>query len=223
MFGAVLALTGCVTRQSFMPAENVTDLTQRGYWAARYEVAQRDGQIVEVKVWSGGTFLGEDEQGAEATLAHVGFVIDNASSVRVRLEPADLRLEVTRTGGGERLEPLRPMEIEGDTNVAPDEERNVEAIFRLPDGVGATDVRDFQLRWALRAEGQRYAQRTPFLRSEPQPVRRYYYGYTPYFYDPFYYPYWGGRVYIYRGPAYYYHAPRYRFYERHPGVPRRAR
>src|SRR5688572_8997083 len=131
----LLCLGGCATRQSFMPAENATDVTRRGYIAAHYESRRGDGGSTEVKVWSGGTFAGETESGEDATLAHAGFVIDNDSSQPVRLEPDSLRLEGVRVSNGERVGPLPPAEISGDLDIAPRGKAEVEALFRLPEGV----------------------------------------------------------------------------------------
>jgi hypothetical protein len=210
----LLCLSGCATRQSFMPAENATDITRRGYIAAHYESRRGDGGSTEVKVWSGGTFPGETDSGEEAQLAHVGFALDNDSSQPVRLEPASLRLEGVRVSDGERVGPLSPVEISGNVDVAPRGKSEVEALFRLPDGVSATDVRDFEVGWLLTSGSERYAQRTPFERSIPQPlVPVYYAGPGPYYYwpyYPYYYPYVGGRVFLYRSP-YYFYAPRYQY------------
>jgi hypothetical protein len=211
----LLCLSGCATRQSFMPAENATDVTRRGYIAAHYESRRGDGGSTEVKVWSGGTFAGETESGEEAPLAHAGFVIDNDSSQPVRLEQSSLKLEGVRVAGGERVGPLSPVEISGNLDVAPNGKSEVEALFRLPDGVTATEVRDFQLSWVLTSGSERYAQRTPFERSIPQPLAPvnyagpYPYYYWPYY--PYYYPYVGSRVFLYRSPYYFYGPPRYQY------------
>lgn len=210
----LFCLGGCATRQSFMPAENATDVTRRGYIAAHYESRRSDGGSTEVKVWSGGTFTGETDTGEEAALAHAGFVIDNDSSEPVRLDPGSLRLDGVRVSDGERVGPLPPIELQGNVDVAARGTSEVEVLFRLPDGVSPTDVRDFQLSWLLTSGSERYAQRTPFHRSVPQPLGPVYYaGPGPYYYWPYYpytYPYVGGRVFLYRSP-YYFHAPRYQY------------
>ena len=210
----LLCLAGCATRQSFMPAENATDVTRRGYIAAHYESRRGDGGSTEIKVWSGGTFTGETDSGEEAPLAHTGFVIDNDSAQPVRLESGSLRLEGVRVSDGERVGPLQPVELSGKLDVPPRGKSEVEALFRLPDGVSPTDVRDFQLSWVLTSGSERYAQRTPFQRSIPQPLMpANYAGLGPYYYwpyYPYYYPYVGGRVFLYRSP-YYFYAPRYEY------------
>lgn len=204
----LLCLAGCATRQSFMPAENATDVTRGGYIAAHYESQRGDGGSTEVKVWSGGTFAGETESGEKATLAHTGLVIDNDSAQPVRLERGSLRLEGVRVSDGERVGPLQPIELSGKLDVAPRGKSEVEALFRLPDGVSPTEVRDFQLSWVLTSGSERYAQRTPFQRSIASYAGLGPSYYWPYY--PYYYPYVGGRVFLYRSP-YYFYAPRYEY------------
>jgi hypothetical protein len=218
------SLTGCATRQSFMPAQNVSAITRGGYLASHYESKHADGSTTEIEIWSGGTFIGEAD-GQDAVFAHVGFVLDNASSAPVRLDPNALKLESVRVADGERIGPLSPVEIGGDPNVAAGAKAEIEALFRLPEGVSPTAIRDFQLSWVLTSGRERYAQRTSFERSVAQPLPRAYYVDYPYYfwpnYYPYYYPYVGGRSFLYRSPFYgpSFYGPSFGYGRRY-GVPR---
>ena len=205
---ALAGASGCATRQSFMPAENVTDVVGNGYYAAHYEIRQPGG-AVEVKVWSGGSFT-SDVDGDRAAYAHVGFVVHNDSQVPIRLDLRSVRLEASTSQG--KIGPLLATETEGSGDLPGGSKSELEVLFRLPDEVSATEVRDFDVAWALTSGRQRYAQHTPFLKSVPQPLPRHYY--SP-FDDPYYwYPGARGRVYFH----YPYYSPGF---GRHYGVPGR--
>ena len=134
----------------------------------------------------------------------------NDSQVPIHLDPRTVRLEASTREG--KLGPLLPTETEGSGELPAGSKSELEVLFRLPDEVSATGVRDFDVAWALTSGRQRYAQHTPFLKSAPQPMPRYYY--SP-FDDPYYwYPGVRGRVYFH----YPYYSPGF---GRHYGVPGR--
>ena len=180
------AVSGCASSQAFMPAEHVTGLSPRGdQYAAEYRLEGEHGFLGEAKVWSQGAYQ-EEIDGNDATVVRIAFVVDNAVHAPLRLDIQRLSLEDVDLGDGTigRISPLR---VEGDPVVPAGEEREVQAIFVLPEDVWPRSVRAYSVAWAV-TNGSRYAQRTPFVRViEPRddyfvPSFGIYYGY----YSPLY-------------------------------------
>ncbi|MGD8861353.1 MAG: hypothetical protein PVI30_15195 [Myxococcales bacterium] len=173
----LLLLASCATpSQSFFPGERADGVREEGHRSATYVLQGREGRFGEATLWSRGSIITLLD-GAETTVIHVGFELNNTGAETLELRPEDVVLEVVHTDDGP-LTDLHPHS--GTTITVPSQSLGQgQAIFVLPGKIDPRDVHSFRLRWTVRAGEQRYMQRTPFL--ELRDRYRGGYGYAGYY------------------------------------------
>src|SRR5262245_16090938 len=88
---AAAAACGSAT-EKFLPGERATAQSPQGYTAAEYQIQGERGRLGEVKVWSRGAYRAEVD-GAQRTVLHVGFEVDNSSDEPLTLETGKISLD----------------------------------------------------------------------------------------------------------------------------------
>lgn len=178
-----VALVTCTsTRQSFEPSERATARSPGGYTAAEYELASRDGTLGDAKVWSSGART-MTVDGAQRTVVHVGFSLENSSDEPIELDLDGLTLDSARLDHAV-VRDIRPARVDGYPTIQPGEVNEINAYFPLPRDVLPQQVDAFRVKWRVGDTEVTYQQQTPFVESPDRTQYAYYY--TPY-YDPFYY------------------------------------
>jgi hypothetical protein len=135
--------------------------------SAAYDVRMADLPVADVHVWSNGGYISIDEE----PMTHIGFEIHNTSARSIVFEDNAVELTVLDNTTS-ALPPTRIASIEP---VGP-AQRSIRSgatimlggYFVLP--VRPRAVAAMQVRWALRAGGQRYLQVTRFTRDDDDPV-----------------------------------------------------
>jgi hypothetical protein len=167
---AAVALAGCAANQQyFQPTERVEGRTQTGRKVAIYPIAVPQGPVGEAKVWSSGAY----ETDGDETVVRVGLEVHNTSAAPLQVDPGDLRLHV-HADDYAPLSGLRP-EDEVARAVPPGGIAQLSSTFELPPGISPGDIESMRLDWRVRADGQVYAQSTPFTEE----VNPRYYPYGP--------------------------------------------
>jgi len=157
-----LALSACGTyyRPSYYrPAERALGAAPSGEPAALYDAVSDRGQLGEVRVWSRGTDRGIVDD-AEATVLHLGFVVENLGEAPLTLDPALLRVDV----GGRLAQPASSVPAQ---EIPPGASGDVELYFVVRDRA-PQDVRYFTTDWSIAATGHAYRQRTAFVMDATQ-------------------------------------------------------
>jgi len=181
---------GCAGARLFAPRENQNGFGPTGQPSATYPIAVVGDQGEErgrgdVRLWSDGAHA-TDAEGDDQTTLHVGFELENTGSVPLAIDVAAIAVEARlRDGDGdETVRGLRPVRTAGGAEAAPGTTSRLDLWFepRRRDGELAepSDVRAFELRWAVLAGGTVVLQQvTPFSPyvMEPSP-----------WYDPWYDP-----------------------------------
>ena len=219
MLGAMFGALGCVGTRAFVPAEHVTGLSPRGgQLAAEYTIREQSRLVAEVKVWSAGASINSSEDDDDVTVVQVGFEIQNHTEGLVRLDTKRLFLTDVKLDDA-AIAKLQLLRVTGNPELKPGEERELLALFRLPEDVLPRDIVAYRVAWTL-TNGGTYNQKTPFVMAPT----RHDDGWGPYYYYPSYY-YFGYPSYYYYGahPAYWRHGyriyPGGRYRRYYPGYP----
>jgi hypothetical protein len=193
---AALGLCGCAStsqHEAFTPLEHAKGTTFEGYTEAIYELSGMAGRFGEAKLWSRGAYTNPEAPG---THIHLGMDFENSGDLPITVQPNQIRLESVQTSDGV----LRDLAVSAPSHtatIAPRSTGRVELVFSLPSSVRPDEVQAFRAAWSVRANGQEFAEFTPFARSKPTtyyvPVHAYYYPYYPDYY-PYYDPFWGPRM-----------------------------
>jgi hypothetical protein len=182
--GLLLLSCACSNHRYFVPRENTNGTGPGGYPAAVYRIdaGVLGGSVGEVRVWSEGAHFVDTEDSEEVEL-HLGFEIENTSTVPLALDLVTLRLADV-TFGRTRLE-LEPVRTEGVADAAPGTTTRIDAFFRPGHEPWPQDINGFSARFRILAGGQpALTQVTPFAPYSPHD---YWYG-DPWMWGP---GYWG--------------------------------
>jgi hypothetical protein len=174
----LLSLSACAAGpQYFTPGEHVRGTRADGHREALYQLQGKDSRFGEARVWSRGSIVSMVD-GAERTVVHVGFELNNTGAQPLSLVREALKLEVVHTDAGP-LENLTPHSASTLT-VAPQTIGQGQAVFVLPPEIEPRDVRSFRLHWAVAAGQQRYQNNTPFVERRDRYYDHHHHGYVMY-------------------------------------------
>lgn len=158
----LLLLGGCMSNRRFAPRIDTHAWSPSGMPAATYALGE-GAQRAELRVWSDGADLQEEEAG-ERTLLHLGLELVNLGEVPLTLEPGDVHVQdVQGTRGGHPVELalLEPVQVTGGTSAAPGKTARLTMWFE-PSGLRPRQIEGFDVRWSVRIQGRAFEQVTPF-------------------------------------------------------------
>ncbi len=157
---------GCGGVQSFEATSRATATSPRGDVASEYDVTSAGGDVIaEAKVWARGAYESRVD-GREMTVIEVVFELENDGPAPITL--MDVVLDTARVSGVS-LGDVRPVRIDGATEVPPSGESRVRAYFAIPQRYDPEDIARFDVAWRLHHVEGTYAERTHFQ----QPPRYY--------------------------------------------------
>jgi hypothetical protein len=203
---AVVAVACGPTARSFSPTEHVESTTIEGHQEASYELGDKEDPRATVKVWS----RGAEPVGADSTVIHVGFTVENSGSEPLTFQPGETRLDAIKTDRGATISNVPPTD-RGAVTVPPESSEDIELAFALPRGFTPEDVRGFRVQWSTTSpDGERHVEFTPFARDPDYDYYAPYYDfYGPYYgYYPYHWSYWGPYWGPYSHSSVVVHAPR---------------
>ncbi len=167
---ALLVLcSACAGHRYFAPRENGNGTGPDGEPAAVYPVdaGVLGGTLGEVRVWSKGMSLVDDDDGNDHLELHVGFEIENTGPELLVLDLPLLRCEKIQIGE-QTIDTIAPARTEGVADALPGTTTRVDAFFEPVVDAVPRDVSAFAVHFqVLTGKGPVLVQVTPFVPHRP--------------------------------------------------------
>lgn len=135
--------------------------------AAVYDVRAGARVVARVHVWSGGGYLGTNDE----PMTHIGFDVENVGRQPVSFDGDALALSVFDSTGAAlpaasftTVTPIGPSQVV----IAPGARATLDSYFMIPVALRVVD--HMQVRWSLRIGNDRHVGTTSFTRDDEFPV-----------------------------------------------------